>query len=69
MTHNLPDFSFSRSGPDGNVYAIIANVVQLLRKKRRITAAITFQHRAFECKRYDDVLALCREYVTLTITK
>ena len=50
-------------GTDGNVFAIIGRVRRTLRAAGQPERAEAFVTRAFQAKSYDEVLALCQEYV------
>jgi len=50
-------------GTDGNVFAIIGRVKQVLKQAGQETRASEFVERAFAAGSYDAVLALCFEYV------
>ena len=50
-------------GTDGNVFAIINTVSCTLKKAGCPQQAAEFMTRAFACRRYDEVLVLCGEYV------
>lgn len=50
-------------GSDGNVFAIIANVSKALRRAGQADRAAEFQEKALSSASYEDVLALCNEYV------
>ncbi len=50
-------------GTNRNVFAIIGNVSRTLKRAGLPEQAKEFQAKAFASKSYDDVLALCRDYV------
>ncbi len=50
-------------GTDGNVFAIIGRVKQALRKAGQDARASEFVQKAFAARSYDEVLALCCDYV------
>lgn len=50
-------------GTDGNVYSIIGSVKRALERDDQPDRAREFVTRAFGSKSYDEVLALCLEYV------
>lgn len=50
-------------GTDGNVFAIVGNVVKTLKKAGLKEQANEFTERAFNSKGYDEVLRLTMEYV------
>ncbi len=53
------------SGEDGNVFAIIGAVRNVLRKAGHKELAVEFRDKAFKAASYEDVLNLCREYVEI----
>ncbi|MCI0341377.1 MAG: hypothetical protein L0216_09560 [Planctomycetales bacterium] len=50
-------------GTDGNVFAIIGRVKQALKKAGQNDRASEFVQKAFAARSYDEVLALCMDYV------
>jgi len=50
-------------GTDGNVFSIIGRVKQALKKAGQDDRASEFVKRAFAARSYDEVLALCMDYV------
>jgi len=50
-------------GTDGNVFAVIGRVKQALKKAGQDEQASEFVQKAFAAKSYDEVLALCMDYV------
>lgn len=50
-------------GTDGNVFSIIGRVRQALREAGQGDRAGEFVRKAFGAKSYDEVLALCADYV------
>ena len=46
-----PTITYDRSGPSGNIYAILGAVSQTLRKQRRYTDFNTLRDRVFEAKK------------------
>lgn len=50
-------------GTDGNVFSIIGRVKQALKKAGQDDRASEFVKRAFAAGSYDEVLALCTDYV------
>ena len=60
-----PTITFDRSGPSGNIYAILGSVSQELRKQRRYTDSNTLRDRVFEAKSYEEALQIIRETVNL----
>ena len=51
------------SGTDGNVFNVIANVSRSLKKAGMAELAKEFTSKAMKSHSYNDVLALCFEYV------
>ena len=60
-----PTIYFDRSGPSGNIYAILGAVSQALRKQRRYTDFNTLRDRVFEAKSYEEALQIIGETVNL----
>ncbi|MBI2192051.1 MAG: hypothetical protein HYU36_08710 [Planctomycetes bacterium] len=50
-------------GTDGNVFSIIGRVKQALKKAGQEDRAREFVEKAFQAKSYNEVLALCTDYV------
>jgi len=50
-------------GKDGNVFSIIGRVRQALKKAGQEDRAREFVEKAFRAKSYNEVLALCGDYV------
>lgn len=50
-------------GTDGNVFSIIARVKQALKKAGQEDRAQEFVEKAFQARSYNEVLALCTDYV------
>jgi hypothetical protein len=50
-------------GTDGNVFAVIGNVRDALRRAGQTDRAKEFSDRAMSCGSYDEVLALVHDYV------
>jgi hypothetical protein len=51
------------TGTDGNVFAIIGKVSRTLKDSGLKSEASEFTSKAMQCGSYDDVLALCFNYV------
>lgn len=51
------------SGTDGNVFAIIGTVSGALKRAKMPEKAKEFQDRAFNATSYDEVLAMCDDFV------
>ena len=60
-----PTITYDRSGPSGNIYAILGAVSQALRKQRRYTDFNTLRDRVFEAKSYEEALQIIGETVNL----
>ena len=56
---------FDRSGPSGNIYAILAAVSQALRRQRRYTEFNNLRDRVFEAESYEEALRIIGETVDL----
>jgi hypothetical protein len=50
-------------GTDGNVFSIIGRVKQALKEAGQEDRAREFVEKAFQARSYDEVLALCTDYV------
>jgi hypothetical protein len=50
-------------GTDGNVFSIIGRVKQALKKAGQDDRAREFVEKAFQAKSYNEILALCGDYV------
>jgi hypothetical protein len=51
------------TGTDGNVFSVIGNVSRALKEAGEPEQAAEFRKQALACHSYDDLLALCFEYV------
>ena len=60
-----PTIYFDRSGPSGNIYAILGAVSQELRKQRRYTEFNNLRDRVFEAESYEEALRIIGETVDL----
>jgi hypothetical protein len=60
-----PTIYFDRSGPSGNIYAILGAVSQALRKQCRYTDFNTLRDRVFEAQSYEEALQIIGETVNL----
>ena len=60
-----PTIYFDRSGPSGNIYAILGAVSQELRKQRRYTDFNNLRDRVFEARSYEEALRIIGETVNL----
>ena len=56
---------FDRSGPSGNIYAILGAVSQALRRQRRYTEFNNLRDRVFEAESYEEALRIIGETVDL----
>lgn len=57
--------TYDRSGPSGNIYAILGAVSQALRKQSRYTDFNTLRDRVFEAQSYEEALKIIGETVNL----
>ena len=60
-----PIITYDRSGPSGNIYAILGAVSQALRKQRRYTDFNILRDRVFEAGSYEEALRIIEETVDL----
>lgn len=60
-----PTITYDRSGPSGNIYAILGAVSQALRKQRRYADFNTLRDRVFEAQSYEEALQIIGETVNL----
>ena len=60
-----PTIYFDRSGPSGNIYAILGAVSQKLRKQRRYTEFNNLRDRVFEAESYEEALQIIGKTVDL----
>ena len=60
-----PTITYDRSGPSGNIYAILGAASQALRKQRRYTDFNTLRDRVFEAQSYEEALQIIGETVNL----
>ena len=60
-----PTIYFDRSGPSGNIYAILGAASQELRKQRRYTEFNNLRDRVFEAQSYEEALQIIGETVDL----
>lgn len=60
-----PTIYFDRSGPSGNIYAILGAVSQELRKQRRYTEFNNLRDRVFEAESYEEALQIIGKTVDL----
>lgn len=60
-----PTITYDRSGPSGNIYAILGAVSQALRKQRRYADFNALRDRVFEAQSYEEALQIIGETVNL----
>ena len=60
-----PTITYDRSGPSGNIYAILGAVSQALRKQHRYADFNTLRDRVFEAQSYEEALQIIGETVNL----
>ena len=60
-----PTITYDRSGPSGNIYAILGAVSQALRNQRRCADFNTLRDRVFEAQSYEEALQIIGETVNL----
>jgi hypothetical protein len=60
-----PIVEYTRKGPRGNVYYILGQVRDALRKQHRITDYTNKWERVQNCHSYEEALDIMKEYVEL----
>ena len=65
MKKQKPVIEYDPSGHSGNIYWILGEVSQLMRKQRRYTDFNNLRDRVFEAQSYDEALQIIGEEVTL----
>lgn len=65
MKKEKPVIEYDPSGHTGNIYWILGEVSQLMRKQRRYTDFNNLRDRVFEAQSYDEALQIIGEEVTL----
>ena len=65
MKQNKPVVEYDPHGHNGNIYWILGEVSQLMRKQRRYTDFNNLRDRVFEAQSYDEALQIIGEEVTL----
>ena len=65
MKKQKPVIEYDPSGHTGNIYWILGEVSQLMRKQRRYTDFNNLRDRIFEAQSYDEALQIIGEEVTL----
>lgn len=65
MKKQKPVIEYDPSGHTGNIYWILGEVSQLMRKQRRYTDFNNLRDRVFEAQSYDEALQIIGEEVTL----
>ena len=61
-----PKLTIDLTGPDGNVYAVVARVCTALKKAGQADKAAELKEKAFNQRSYEAVLELCKEYADVT---
>lgn len=61
-----PVLTIDLTGPDGNIYAVIAKVCIALKLTGQRDKAADLRKKAFKQRSYDAVLKLCQEYADIT---
>ena len=56
MQKEKPIVKYDPTGHSGNIYWILGEVSQIMRKQRRITAFNNLRDRVFEAKSYEEAL-------------
>ncbi|MBE6624395.1 MAG: hypothetical protein E7622_01995 [Ruminococcaceae bacterium] len=69
MQKEKPIVKYDPTGHSGNIYWILGEVSQIMRKQRRITAFNNLRDRVFEAKSYEEALEILGEEVTLVRIK
>ena len=69
MQKEKPIVKYDLTGHSGNIYWILGEVSQIMRKQRRITAFNNLRDRVFEAKSYEEALEILGEEVTLVRIK
>ena len=64
-----PKLTIDLTGPDGNVYAVVAKVCIALKKIGEGDKAADFKEKAFKQRSYDAVLKLAQEYADVTFKR
>ena len=65
MKKEKPVIEFDPYGHTGNIYWILGQVSEIMRKQRRIIAFNDLRDRVFEAQSYDEALQIIGEEVTL----
>ena len=62
-----PIVEYMRKGPRGNVYYILGQVRDALRKQHRITDYNNMWEKVQNCHSYEEALDIMKEYVELVV--
>ena len=65
MKKDKPVVEYDPYGHSGNIYWILGQVSEIMRKQRRIIAFNDLRDRVFESQSYDEALKIIGEEVTL----
>ena len=65
MKKDKPIVEYDPYGHSGNIYWILGQVSEIMRKQRRIIAFNDLRDRVFEAQSYDEALQIIGEEVTL----
>ena len=65
MKKDKPIVEYDPYGHSGNIYWILGQVSEIMRKQRRIIAFNDLRDRVFESQSYDEALKIIGEEVTL----
>ena len=65
MNKDKPIVEYDPYGHSGNIYWILGQVSEIMRKQRRIIAFNDLRDRVFEAQSYDEALEIIGEEVTL----
>ena len=65
MKKDKPVVEYDPYGHSGNIYWILGQVSEIMRKQRRIIAFNDLRDRVFEAQSYDEALKIIGEEVTL----
>lgn len=65
MKKDKPIVEYDPYGHSGNIYWILGQVSEIMRKQRRIIAFNDLRDRVFEAQSYDEALKIIGEEVTL----
>lgn len=68
-TMTKPKLTIDLTGPDGNVYAVVAKVATVLKKAGLSEKAAELKTLALQQKSYEAVLQLCQQYADVTFKR